>query len=189
MMRKLFLTLLSLVLAFGGESPALDVTARHLEAYRQQRKACGDEDELATLRLKANYIRLKSWIALETDDDAFVQAQKELLDLRERAYLLAKARYEQGLASLRDVYETGAELYAMTEHTEKVHPTLAEMKAMYSPLDILSFRQKMAPNTTTSMICRPVSTSEEAQKRLITLPRRTQRPVYSSLCFSKRSLS
>jgi len=108
--------------------------ARHLEAYRQQRKDCGDEDELATLRLKANYIRLKSWIALETDYEAFVQAQKELLDLRERAYLLAKARYEQGLASLRDVYETGAELYAMTEHTEKVHPTLAEMKAMYSAL-------------------------------------------------------
>lgn len=134
MMRKLFLTLLSLVLAFGGESPALDVAARHLEAYRQQRKACGDEDELATLRLKANYIRLKSWMALETDDDAYVQAQKELLDLRERAYLLAKARYEQGLASLRDVYETGAELYAMTEHTEKVHPTLAEMKAMYLAL-------------------------------------------------------
>lgn len=134
MMRKFFLTILSLGLAFGGESPALDVAARHLEAYRQQRKACGDEDELATLRLKADYIRLKAWVVLETDDEAYLQAQKELLDLRDQAYRLAKARYEQGLAPLRDVYETGAELYAMPEHTEKVHPTIAEMKSMHSAL-------------------------------------------------------
>ncbi|MBQ9096377.1 MAG: hypothetical protein IJY53_08575, partial [Akkermansia sp.] len=129
-MKKIFLTILCLWLAVGGESPALDVAAKLLEDYQQQRRACGDEDELAMLRLRADFTWLKAWTALETDDEAYDLASEELLSLREQAYLLAKARYEQGLASLRDVYETGAQLYYMTESSQRVRPTLEELRTM-----------------------------------------------------------
>ncbi|MBE6420189.1 MAG: hypothetical protein E7031_08675 [Akkermansiaceae bacterium] len=129
-MRKFFLTILCLGCALSGESPALDVAAKLLEDYQQQRKACGDEDALQVLRLKIRYTEMKAWTALETDDEAYEQAEKELLALREQAYRLAKARYEQGLATMRDVYETGAQLYYMTESSQRVRPTLEELRTM-----------------------------------------------------------
>lgn len=125
-MTKLALSILCLGLVLGGMCPALDVAEKLLEDYQQQRRACGDEDELATLRLRADFTWLKAWTALETDDEAYELASEELLALREQAYLLAKARYEQGLASLRDVYETGAQLYYMTQCRQRVRPTLEE---------------------------------------------------------------
>ena len=130
MIKKIFLTILCLWLAVGGESPALDVAAKLLEDYQQQRKACGDEDALQVLHLNARYTAVKAWTALETDDAAYEKANEELLALREQAYRLAKARYEQGLASARDVYETGAELYCITEGSKVVCPTLEELRAM-----------------------------------------------------------
>lgn len=137
-MRKFFLTILCLGCALGGESPALDVAAKLLEDYQQQRKACGDEDALQVLRLKIRYIEMKAWTALETDDEAYEQAEKELLALREQAYRLAKARYEQGLATMRDVYETGAELYGMTKYmtngSKRERPTPEELRTMRSAL-------------------------------------------------------
>lgn len=129
-MRKFFLTILCLGCALGGESPALDVAAKLLQDYQQQRKACGDEDALQVLRLKIRYTEMKAWTALETDDEAYDLASEELLSLRDQAYLLAKARYEQGLASMRDVYETGAQLYYMTESSQRVRPTLEELRTM-----------------------------------------------------------
>lgn len=129
-MRKFFLTILCLGCAVGGESPALDVAAKLLEDYQQQRKVCGDEDALQVLRLKIRYTEMKAWTALDTDDEAYEQAEKELLALREQAYRLAKARYEQGLATMRDVYETGAQLYYMTESSQRVRPTLEELRTM-----------------------------------------------------------
>lgn len=125
-MTKLALSILCLGLVLGGMCPALDVAEKLLEDYQQQRRACGDEDELAMLRLRADFTWLKAWTALETDDEAYDLASEELLALREQAYLLAKARYEQGLASLRDVYETGAQLYYMTQCRQRVRPTLEE---------------------------------------------------------------
>jgi len=85
---------------------------------------------LQVLRLKIRYTEMKAWTALETDDEAYEQAEKELLALREQAYRLAKARYEQGLATMRDVYETGAQLYYMTESSQRVRPTLEELRTM-----------------------------------------------------------
>ena len=125
-MTKLALSILCLGLVLGGMCPALDVAEKLLGDYQQQRRACGDEDELATLRLRADFTWLKAWTALEIDDEAYDLASEELLALREQAYLLAKARYEQGLASLRDVYETGAQLYYMTQCRQRVRPTLKE---------------------------------------------------------------
>ncbi len=125
-MTKLALSILCLGLVIGGMCPALDVAEKLLGDYQQQRRACGDEDELALLRLRADFTWLKAWTALETDDEAYDLASEELLSLREQAYLLAKARYEQGLASLRDVYETGAQLYYMTQCRQRVRPTLEE---------------------------------------------------------------
>lgn len=129
-MTKLALSILCLGLVLGGMCPALDVAEKLLEDYQQQRRAYGDEDELAMLRLRADFTWLKAWTALETDDEAYEQASEELLALREQAYLLAKARYEQGLASLRDVYETGAQLYYMTKSSQRVRPTLEELRTM-----------------------------------------------------------
>ncbi len=129
-MTKLALSILCLGLVLGGMSPALDVAEKLLEDYQQQRRAYGDEDELAMLRLRADFTWLKAWTALETDDEAYDLASEELLALREQAYLLAKARYEQGLASLRDVYETGAQLYYMTQCRQRVRPTLEELRTM-----------------------------------------------------------
>ena len=122
--------MLCLGLVLGGMCPALDVAEKLLEDYQQQRRAYGDEDELAMLRLRADFTWLKAWTALETDDEAYDLASEELLALREQAYLLAKARYEQGLASLRDVYETGAQLYYMTKSSQRVRPTLEELRTM-----------------------------------------------------------
>ena len=134
-MKKIFLTILCLWLSVGGESPALDVAAKLLEDYQQQRKACGDEDALQVLRLKARYTEVKAWSALESDEDAYEQACKELIALREQAYRLAKARYEQGLASMRDVYETGAELYYLSKIiSTNAHPTLEELRTLRSAL-------------------------------------------------------
>ena len=129
-MTKLALPMLCLGLVLGGMCPALDVAEKLLEDYQQQRRAYGDEDELAMLRLRADFTWLKAWTALETDDEAYDLASEELLALREQAYLLAKARYEQGLASLRDVYETGAQLYYMTKSSQRVRPTLEELRTM-----------------------------------------------------------
>lgn len=129
-MTKLALSILCLGLVLGGMCPALDVAEKLLEDYQQQRRAYGDEDELAMLRLRADFTWLKAWTALETDDEAYDLASEELLALREQAYLLAKARYEQGLASLRDVYETGAQLYYMTKSSQRVRPTLEELRTM-----------------------------------------------------------
>ena len=125
-MTKLALSILCLGLVLGGMCPALDVAEKLLEDYQQQRRVCGNEDELAMLRLRADFTWLKAWNALETDDEAYDLASEELLALREQAYLLAKAQYEQGLASLRDVYETGAQLYYMTQCRQRVRPTLEE---------------------------------------------------------------
>lgn len=135
MIKKIFLTILCLWLAVGGESPALDVAAKLLEDYQRQRKACGDEDALQVLHLNARYTAVKAWTALETDDAAYEKANEELLALREQAYRLAKARYEQGMASMRDVYETGAELYYLsTIISTNAHPTLEELRTLRSAL-------------------------------------------------------
>ena len=77
-MRKFFLTILCLGCALGGESPALDVAAKLLEDYQQQRKACGDEDALQVLRLKIRYTEMKAWTALETDDEAYEQGFEDM---------------------------------------------------------------------------------------------------------------
>lgn len=134
MMRRFFVPLLSLVLALGGECLGMEVAAGLLADYQQQRKACGDEDELATLRLKARYTWLKVWTALETDDALHDKSEKELLVLRRKAYRLARARYEQGLASLRDVYETGAELFQMMRDNKKAQPSQEELRTMAQEL-------------------------------------------------------
>jgi hypothetical protein len=59
LLKKIFLAILCLLLAVGGESPALDVAAKHLEDYRQQCKACGNEETLQELRLQCQYLVLK----------------------------------------------------------------------------------------------------------------------------------
>lgn len=58
-MIKFFLTILCIGIAVGGESPALDVAAKHLEDYRQQCKACGNGETLQELRLQCQYLVLK----------------------------------------------------------------------------------------------------------------------------------
>lgn len=121
MMRKTFLTILSLGLAVGGECLALDVAEKHLKDYQQQRKICGDEDKLATLRLTANYQLLKSWAEVGGGGNlALKDALQTYQDLCAQAYHLAESRYKQGFASVREVYETGAELYRCVENSNLI---------------------------------------------------------------------
>lgn len=112
MMKRLFLTVLCLGFALGSKSPAWDVAAKHLEDYRQQRKACGDEDALQVLRLQCMYHQLK-------DDTLCAESGERnmafILALHEKAYRLAETRYTQGLGTLWDVYETGFYLYQYSE--------------------------------------------------------------------------
>ena len=86
---------------------------------------CDKIDEVSV----ANY-NCPGQIVITGKKEAVEKANEELLALREQAYRLAKARYEQGLASARDVYETGAELYCITEGSKVVCPTLEELRAM-----------------------------------------------------------
>lgn len=66
MKRTFFLILLCLGLAVCGESPALDVAAKHLEDYRQQCKACGNEDDLQELSLQCQYLVSKDAVQAAT---------------------------------------------------------------------------------------------------------------------------
>ena len=116
MMRKFFFTILSLGLAVGGESLALDVAAKHLEDYQQQRKTIGDEDALQELRLQYLYLSAKeAETAHPFNVGTWGRDMSANLALREKAYRLAETRYKEGLGTLWDVYETGIELYSYTE--------------------------------------------------------------------------
>lgn len=116
MMRRFFLTILCLGLAVGGESPAIEVAAKHLEDYQQQCKVCGDEEVLQVLRLQCLYqISKDAEQADPLDLATWGSNMPAILALHEKAYRLAEARYQKGLGSLWDMYETGIELYSYTE--------------------------------------------------------------------------
>lgn len=116
-MRKLFLTILCLGLAVGGKCLAVEVAAKHLEDYLQHSKMKGEDNAVTTLRMQEQYLWLKTLqLISETSGSKGVLAgelTRNPGDVRgqEKAYQLAKSRYEQGLGTLWDVYETGLELY------------------------------------------------------------------------------
>ena len=111
MIKKIFLTILCLWLAVGGESSALDVVAKHLEDYQQQRKACGDEDALQVLCLQCQYLVSKDAVqAAPLDFESWMSNMPFILALHEKAYRLAETRYKKGLGTLWDMYETGMQL-------------------------------------------------------------------------------
>ena len=138
MMKKIFLTILCLWLAVVGESPALDVAAKHLEDYQQQRKACGDEDALQVLRLQCQYLVSKDAVqAAPLDFESWMSNMPFILALHEKAYRLAETRYKKGLGSLWDMYETGMQLYSYTESCASICCTLSRP----APESLISLEQ------------------------------------------------
>ena len=101
-------SILCMGLAIGGEGMATQVAAKHLKDYEWLRKASGEEDAIALLRMQSEY---QSMVRGEVDD-IWATSYAEEMSLREKAYDLAESRYKQGLGTVRDVYETGIELYA-----------------------------------------------------------------------------
>lgn len=110
-MMKVLLIILCLGLSVGGKSLAVEVAAKHLEDYQQQRKACGDEDALQVLRLQCQYLVSKDAVqAAPLDFESWMSNMPFILALHEKAYRLAEIRYKKGLGTLWDMYETGMQL-------------------------------------------------------------------------------
>ena len=147
MMRKFFLTILCLGFTAGGESQALDVAAKHLEDYQQQRKACGDEDALQELRLRCRYLVSKDAVqAAPLDFESWMSNMPFILALHEKAYRLAETRYKKGLGTLWDMYETGMHLYSYTESCVSICCTLSRPapESLISPEQLKALRQTLS---------------------------------------------
>lgn len=115
---RIFVLVCSALTLFA-ESPALELAAKHLEDYQQQRKICGKEDELATLRLQVLYLQTKVKLDKSANKtQAVAEDTKQLLKLCAQAYHLARSRYEHGTGSLQDVYETA---YILNEQVSYYH--------------------------------------------------------------------
>ncbi|MBR5895389.1 MAG: hypothetical protein IKZ13_07600 [Akkermansia sp.] len=147
MKRTFFLILLCLGLAVCGESPALDVAAKHLEDYRQQCKACGNEDALQELRLQCEYLVSKDAVqAAPLDFESWMSNMPFILALHEKAYRLAETRYKKGLGTLWDMYETGMQLYSYTESCASICCTLSRPapESLISPEQLKELRQTLS---------------------------------------------
>lgn len=93
--------------------PALESAGKHLEAYLQECRTDDRGDTIRALRLQALY-RLSSHLA-HPESNVLVCTKAEAaqaLALCAEAYRLAATRYRKGEGSLRDVYETGLELFS-----------------------------------------------------------------------------
>lgn len=114
---KVLLIILCLGLSVGGKSLAVEVAAKHLEDYLQHSKMKGEDNAVTTLRMQEQYLWLKTLqLISETSGSKGVLAGELTrnpgdVSGQEKAYQLAKSRYEQGLGTLWDMYETGLELY------------------------------------------------------------------------------
>lgn len=137
-MYRFFLSVLCLCLAVGGACSALEVAARYLEDYQQQRKAIGDEDALQVLRLQCLYLSSKE---AEQADPFNIETwgcnMPIVIATREKAYRLAEARYKAGLGTLWDVYETGIELYSYSESCASICRSLSRP----APVSLVSLDQ------------------------------------------------
>lgn len=91
----------------SGVCSAWEAAAGHLSDAEQGRRACGAEDAVQSLRLRALY-------QLQRETCGGEEGSRSV-DLFAVAYRLAEKRYREGLAPLRVVYETGAELFAAAE--------------------------------------------------------------------------
>ena len=123
-------SILCMGLAIGGEGMATQVAAKHLKDYEWLRKASGEEDAIALLRMQSEY---QSMVRGEVDD-IWATSYAEEMSLREKAYDLAESRYKQGLGTVRDVYETGIELYACIRTYEEGRDLWMVMRPNSAPL-------------------------------------------------------
>lgn len=123
-------SILCMGLAIGGEGMATQVAAKHLKDYEWLRKASGEEDAIALLRMQSEY---QSMVRGEVDD-IWATSYAEEMSLREKAYGLAESRYKQGLGTVRDVYETGVELYACIRTYEEGRDLWMAMRPTSAPL-------------------------------------------------------
>ena len=114
---KVLLIILCLGLSVGGKSLAVEVAAKHLEDYLQHSKMRGQDNAVTTLRMQEQYLWLKTLQLISETSGSKGVLVGELtrnpgdVSGQEKAYQLAKSRYEQGLGTLWDMYETGLELY------------------------------------------------------------------------------
>lgn len=114
---KVLLIILCLGISVGGKSLAVEVAAKHLEDYLQHSKMKGEDNAVTTLRMQEQYLWLKTiQLISETSGSKGVLAGELTrnpgdVSGQEKTYQLAKSRYEQGLGTLWDMYETGLELY------------------------------------------------------------------------------
>lgn len=123
-------SILCMGLAIGGEGMATQVAAKHLKDYEWLRKASGEEDAIALLRMQSEY---QSMVRGEVDD-IWATSYAEEISLREQAYDLAESRYKQGLGTVRDVYETGIELYDCIRTYEEGRDLWMAMRPNSAPI-------------------------------------------------------